>query len=279
MAVSSESLTLQEGADRLGVHYMTMYRYVRLGLIEATKTGGTWVVGSDAIEKFRSEPVRDPGKSQAPWAKRLEARLVAGDLNGSWAVVEAALNSGKEPTEIYLEVIGPALVSIGGRWEMGELGVHDEHIATAVANRIIGRLSGRFCRRGRNRGGVITTMAPGERHDLGVAMLADIIRGRGFEVLDLGADTPVDSLPAAMSRLEDLVAVCIGSVVTGNLERVTEMVCAARRCGGPRVAIVLGGRGIGSTRIARELGADAYAADALQAADRLEEFAARRPTT
>ena len=37
-------LTLQEAADELGVHYMTAYRYVRLGVMEASKSGGVWQV-------------------------------------------------------------------------------------------------------------------------------------------------------------------------------------------------------------------------------------------
>ena len=35
-------LTLHEAADRLGVHYMTVYRRVRLGMLPARKVGGTW---------------------------------------------------------------------------------------------------------------------------------------------------------------------------------------------------------------------------------------------
>ena len=36
----SATFTLQEAADELGVHYMTAYRYVRLGLLDAAKVGG-----------------------------------------------------------------------------------------------------------------------------------------------------------------------------------------------------------------------------------------------
>ena len=88
----STVLTLQEAADQLGVHYMTAYRYVRHGLLEAEKHGGTWQVSEEAVERFRSgdgAPVTRGDR--APWAKRLEARLVAGDAAGSWGVVEAAL--------------------------------------------------------------------------------------------------------------------------------------------------------------------------------------------
>ena len=51
---------------------------------------------------------------------------------------------------------------------------------------------------GRKKGVVIVAMPPGERHGLGVAMLADILTDAGYEVLNLGPDTPNVSLAAAI---------------------------------------------------------------------------------
>ena len=47
------SMTLQEAADALGVHYMTAYRYVRLGLLHAEKIGGSWRVETADLDDFR----------------------------------------------------------------------------------------------------------------------------------------------------------------------------------------------------------------------------------
>ena len=69
-------------------------------------------------------------------------------------MVEAALASGMEPADIHLELLAPALRSIGDGWEAGRLSVADEHRASAVAGRLIGRLGPRFARRGRKRGTV-----------------------------------------------------------------------------------------------------------------------------
>ena len=48
-------LTLQEVADELGVHYMTAYRYVRLGVMDAAKSGGVWQVQRSALDRFREQ--------------------------------------------------------------------------------------------------------------------------------------------------------------------------------------------------------------------------------
>ena len=153
-------------------------------------------------------------------AARLEARMLAGDVAGAWAVVEAALASGADPADIYVEVLAPALDSVGEGWAQGRLEIEDEHIASSVALRIIGRLGPRFARRGRPRGKIVTATPQGERHGLGVAMLTDILRGEGFEVLDLGPDTPTGSLVAALDReLVGPLVPAIAAVALDPLER------------------------------------------------------------
>jgi excisionase family DNA binding protein len=116
--MSESVLTLQEAADELGVHYMTAYRYVRLGLMDADKIGGTWKVTPDAVAAFQAGSVRSPVApgERAPWSERLESRLVAGDSRGAWGVIESAMSAGKELDQVYLKMLTPAMVSIGERW-------------------------------------------------------------------------------------------------------------------------------------------------------------------
>jgi excisionase family DNA binding protein len=255
----ASALTLHEAADELGVHYMTMYRYVRLGLVPAAKSGGSWLVARTDLEAFVAPSQQATKRGEAPWSERLESRMVAGDLGGGGSVVEACLASGAEPEGVYADVLAPALASIGEKWANGELGIDEEHLASAVAARIIGRMSSRFMRRGRTRGTVITAMPSGERHGLGLAMMADVVRGAGYSVLDLGPDTPASSLVTAMERSTDLVAVCLSAVYSDVLPRLQEMIEAVRDAGAGRVAIIVGGHAIDDGDHAVALGADAYA--------------------
>jgi excisionase family DNA binding protein len=180
-----ETLSLQEAADALGVHYMTAYRYVRLGLLGATKEGATWKVPASEIARLLQERVSDdqgrrPGGRSvepAPWAARLESRLRAGDERGSWGVVEAALSSGTEPSEVYVQLLAPAMRGIGDAWAAGEIDVAVEHRASIIVMRMIGRLGPRFNRRGQTRGSVVLGAPPGDLHGLPTALLADLVRG------------------------------------------------------------------------------------------------------
>jgi methanogenic corrinoid protein MtbC1 len=137
----------------------------------------------------------------------MEARLIVGDGAGAWGVVEGAMGAGAEVDRIYTDVIAPAMVSIGERWADGELDISAEHRATAVVQRLIGRLGPMIARRGRTRGVVVLGSPTGEQHSIVVAMLGDLLRGAGWEVSDLGADVPADSFVTAANEVDPVAVI------------------------------------------------------------------------
>ncbi len=275
-SVSTAVLTLNEAAELLGVHYMTAYRYVRLGLLPAVKVGGTWQVTQADLEAYRAQiaaggsagvtaggvtPVAG-GRRRAPWAARLESRLIAGDTRGAWGVVEAAMAAGTELDEIYLDVISPAMKSIGERWAAGELDVSVEHRATGIAFRLIGRLGPRFARRGRTRGVLLLGSPEGERHSLPIALLADLLRGEGWEVSDMGADMPLDSFVKVAQRTTDLVAVGVSVTSVSCLDAASALLAALREQVAGNVYFAVGGLAVQGGDHAVALGADGWARSA-----------------
>jgi excisionase family DNA binding protein len=257
-------LSLQEAADRLGVHYMTAYRYVRLGLLPATKEGSTWRVAAADLDRLTGpDGVASKGRGRrdpAPWASRLERRLVAGDEVGAWGVVEGALAAGADPPAIYLDVLAPAMAAIGDAWAVGEVDVSVEHRASAIALRLVGRLGPRFARRGVSRGSVLLAAPRGDLHGLPVALAADLVRGAGFDAEDLGADLPPSSLVGAATRTQRLVAVALTVTTPGNRLAVEEaMQCVQETLDG--VPVLVGGGAVPDEAAARRLGADGWGRD------------------
>jgi MerR family transcriptional regulator, light-induced transcriptional regulator len=256
-------LTLQEVADLLGVHYMTVYRYVRLGLLEASKVAGTWQVTPAALAELRDRSAVVPaspwrGRRRAPWAERLEHRLVAGDARGSWSVIEAALAAGAELDEVYLDIVATALRTIGRRWAEGTLDVAVEHRASVITGRLLGRLGPRFHRRGRSRGAVVLGAPAGEHHALPLALLADVVRGRGWDVSDLGADVPARSFARTAAATRQLRMVGV-SISTPESMRAGEETIAALRGALNGVPILAGGHAVVDEVHARAIGADGWA--------------------
>ena len=258
--MADEPMTLQQAADALGVHYMTVYRYVRTGRLPATRRGGTWQVAPSDLTQVSRTPPGDPRptSSKRPAApSRLEMRLLAGDEAGAWSLLESDLASSRTPSDLLLDVVGPALRTIGTRWERGDLTVADEHLATAVASRLVSRIGARFLRRGPKRGVVILAAPPGELHATPVAMAADLLRWRGFDVVELGADTPADALGQIGANTSDLLAVGMACTTPAACAPAKRAIAVLRRSQ-PDVPVLIGGRAIADAGHAGRLGADAF---------------------
>jgi excisionase family DNA binding protein len=275
MADDRERISLQEAARRLGVHYMTAYRYVRTGRLPAVREGPNWSIDLADLDAMR-EPGRTPrgtGSVRAEGSTQLAARMVAGDEAGAWNTVEAALASSLQPADVYHDLLLPALHDIGTAWAEGRLTVADEHGATVVAHRIIGRLGPRFVRRGRKRGSVVLGAAPGDEHALACAIVADLLREARFEPVDLGANVPAASFLDAARNANRLVEVMIAATVPGH-DRAIRASIRMLRDGGIVAPILVGGAAIEDEAHARRLGADAWSGrDARSAIAAVEAYA------
>jgi methanogenic corrinoid protein MtbC1 len=143
---------------------------------------------------------------------------------------------------------------------------------------MIGRLGPRFASRGRTKGTVVIAMPAGERHDLGLAILGDILRSDGYRVLNLGADTPADALIAALRDVDDLVAIALSVVNGESLTTAATMIEAVRETLGA-VPVLAGGAAVGDEQTALRLGADGWAGDAREVGKLIATMTATRRRT
>ena len=260
----AETLSLREAAEALGVHYMTAYRYVRLGMLHAEKEGGGWRVRSEDLTALRRQSTGHTRRGTAPWSERLCSRLLAGDEAGSWGVVEAALASGTSPADIHLQVLAPAMRAIGDGWQLGSTTIALEHRATAIAQRLVGRLGGRFAMRGRSKGCFVIGTPPAERHSLPATMVADVLRGVGFDVVDMGCDLPIESFVEAVVATKPLTGVAVSVTYTDGRRAAGALIQAVRQA--TDAPVLIGGWAM-DPELAASLGADAYAENAASAAE------------
>jgi MerR family transcriptional regulator, light-induced transcriptional regulator len=264
-------LTLHEVAQRLGVHYMTVYRYVRLGQLPAEQKGRAWQVRASDLERFVAGEPQARTRGSVRWNIRFVNRLMAGDEAGAWGVVQAALASGMTPQQAYTDVIIPAMVSVGEKWAAGEIDVATEHAASQVTTRIVGRLGPQMRSRGVRRGTVVLGSTQTELHALPLSLFADLLRAARFEVLDLGVNLPPDDFAREVGDVDGIVAVAIGVTTPGQQGAISESLIAVR--GATDVPILLGGAGIGEDE-AMALGADGYARSGAEAVALVESFIA-----
>ena len=258
-----DRLTLADVAERLGVHYMTVYRYVRTGRMTAQREGTQWVVLESELSRFDVERhaialVASDGSVRDPVARLVE-RLLDGDENGAWTIAQESLAGGESPTQVYLELFAPAMREVGEHWVRGEVSVADEHRAAVVMARLVGRSGPLFRSRGTRIGTVVVGAPAGEMHGLATSFAADILRARRFDVVDLGADVPTDAFVQCVCETNRLVAVAISVVTPQSRPSAAELIGALRRANVP-VPVYVGGAGV-DAESARELGADQWAPD------------------
>jgi MerR family transcriptional regulator, light-induced transcriptional regulator len=97
---------------------------------------------------------------------------------------------------VLAEVVLPYLHELGEGWERGEVSVAQEHFASALLR---GRLLGLARGWGQGLGPTaLLACAPGELHDLGLIAFGLALRARGWRIVYLGTDTPLDSLADAV---------------------------------------------------------------------------------
>jgi excisionase family DNA binding protein len=274
-SLNGSPLTLQQAADELGVHYMTVYKYVRTGRLPGTKSGGEWRIDPVELKALKTSAApKRRGRSptwERLWPKRFEQQLISGDEASAWTVVQDALSSGVDPVEFHLTVLIPTMKSIGHRWESGELSIAAEHQASAIAQRIVGRMGPRFAQRGRKRGHIVVGAPPGDSHGLPSAIFADLLRGRHFQVSDLGANVPIDSFVEFVSEVPDVTAVGIGVTTRHNEDRVRSLVGALKES--IEAPVTIGGSAVPSAEVASALGADAWTGDGENGLSLFDEIA------
>ena len=97
------------------------------------------------------------------------------------------------------DVVIPALQWTGEAWHRGDLSIAQEH---AISGKVRAHLDKLIADgRGDVHGIAVLACAPGEHHDIGLLMLAVVLRADGWRVEFLGADTPVDTAVAFAERV------------------------------------------------------------------------------
>jgi excisionase family DNA binding protein len=250
------TMTIQEVADTLGVHYMTAYRYVRQGRLPATRRGAEWRIRPSDVASLTTHGRRGLARTGAD-GEALERRMLAGDSQGAWWLLQSHLGGGLDPSRVLTELVVPALRSIGEGWASGEVSVAEEHRATAVAQRVIGHLGMQFGRRGKDRGTVALAAPSGDLHVLPVAITADLLRWRGFDVIELGGNAPPAAIGDAVAGEPRLLAVGIVATVSGHDDEVA-LSAGSVRAAVPGIPVIIGGGAVSSEAHARAIGADEW---------------------
>jgi methanogenic corrinoid protein MtbC1 len=189
--------------------------------------------------------------------------LLHGDSKGCLTLVEQSVHTVDDLRRFYLDIVWPAMFSVGHLWESNQISVAEEHLATAIVGRVMAALYPRFARFEVTRGRVVVSAGPNEFHEIGARMVADFLELDGWEVIYLGANTPAAEITGILRRDKPfMVALSVASVFNLDVARqIVRMISDDQEIRATKVMV--GGLAFaGMPQLWQEMGAAGYAADA-----------------
>ena len=208
-------ITLQEAAARLGVHYQTAYRWVRAGSLPAFKVRGVYQVGVADLEDFDAERQRPSPPRQErvvrDWRRFVEqmhAALATGEESAARDLFESLVVGGVRMVDCCDQLLGPAMHRIGDDWMAGVLTIAEEHRASSICARLLGRFTP--APPGRPRGAAVVCSPPAEEHELPGEMATAVLREDHWRVHHLGVGVPLEDLVDMIRRVgPDVVVISV----------------------------------------------------------------------
>jgi 5-methyltetrahydrofolate--homocysteine methyltransferase len=198
--------------------------------------------------------------------------VVAGDQTQTARLVQQALDEGLSAEIVLGEGLIAAMSEVGSRFECGEYFVPDMLVSARAMKAGMDRLRPALVASDvKPIGKVVIGTVKGDLHDIGKNLVAVMLQGAGFEVIDLGVDvTPERFISCAQESGAGLVALsALLTTTMGSMQGVVDGLNKAGLHG--RVKVLIGGAPI-TQAFADKIGADGFAPDAAVAATRAREL-------
>ncbi|MCS7337448.1 MAG: corrinoid protein [Verrucomicrobiae bacterium] len=190
--------------------------------------------------------------------KALYDAIVVGDAKASRAITERAIASGVAPLTLVSEYMIPAMNEVGRRFECNEYFVPELLLAARAMKAAMEPLRPLLAASGvQPLGRVVIGTVKGDLHDIGKNLVASMLEGGGFEVIDLGVNVAPEQFVAKV-RETNAQIVAMSALLTTTMPAMKTTIEALKQAGlRERVKILVGGAPV-TQRYADEIGADGY---------------------
>jgi 5-methyltetrahydrofolate--homocysteine methyltransferase len=185
------------------------------------------------------------------------------DRKGMAALVQSELDAGTDIAAILNEGLIAALDGVGERFSQGELFIPEMLQAAQTAQEGLDVLKPLLTETtARSAGTVVIGTVKGDLHDIGKSLVKMMLKGAGFQVVDLGVDVPVERFVEAVDENQAHI-LALSALLTTTMPAMSDTVARFREKGS-RVKVMVGGAPV-TEEFALKIGADGYAGDASQA--------------
>ena len=207
--------------------------------------------------------------------KQIAEAVLAGDDERVPELAGQALQQGLAPAQILNEGLIAGMEEVGRQFKCHDMFLPDVLLAARAMTAGMEVLRPVLVRDGvASRGKVVLGTVQGDLHDIGKNLVGILLRGAGFEVIDLGHDVAPEAFAEAAAR-EGAAVVGMSALLTTTMPAMQRTVEALRARGlGGRVKTIVGGAPV-TEEFARSIGADAHAFDGTSAVERVTALVQR----
>jgi 5-methyltetrahydrofolate--homocysteine methyltransferase len=212
-----------------------------------------------------------------PDLQQLYAAIVSGDAKAAHALTERALTEGIDPLKLVNDYMVPAMDEVGRRFECNEYFVPELLISARAMKASLAIIRPLLVARGDTPAGrVAIGTVKGDLHDIGKNLVASLLEGGGFEVIDLGVNVPPEKfIETVKDKQANIVA--MSALLTTTMPSMKSTIDALCRAGvRDQVKVLIGGAPI-TQKYADEIGADGYSENAVGAVALAKKAVAPEP--
>jgi len=206
------------------------------------------------------------------YLEELSEVLFRGDVSRVKEIILRALQEKKEPKEILEQGLIKGMNVVGIKFKNNEIFLPEVLLASRAMHGGLELLQPELIKSGvKAVGKVIIGTTKGDLHDIGKNLVAMMLRGGGFKVIDLGIDVPPEKfLKASREHQPDIVGISalLTTTMIGMMDVITILKKADLR---NKIKVMVGGAPV-TQEFADEIGADVYAPNAASAVDKAREL-------
>jgi 5-methyltetrahydrofolate--homocysteine methyltransferase len=198
--------------------------------------------------------------------------ILNGNAKQAYAATQAALAAGAEPMTLIQDSMVPAMDAVGKLFECEEYFVPELLLAGRAMKTSMELLKPLLSAAGQKMAvRVIIGTVKGDLHDIGKNIVASMMEGSGFEVIDLGTDVTPEKFVNAVRESNPHV-VCLSALLTVTMPAMKSTIDALETAGiRAQVKVLVGGAPV-TSQYAREIGADGYSDNASGAVSLVKEL-------
>jgi 5-methyltetrahydrofolate--homocysteine methyltransferase len=179
--------------------------------------------------------------------------------------VQSALETGIQPSQILNEGMIAAMAEVGERFENGEYFIPEMLISARAMQSGLALLKPHLKQVGvKPAGKIVIGTVKGDLHDIGKNLVAMMLEGAGFEIIDLGADVLPEKFIDVV-RNGEVQVVGLSALLTTTMPSMETVIKALKTAGlRDKVKVIVGGAPV-TEAYAKQIEADGYSPDASRA--------------